>query len=91
MAHRNEPNQPAGRVGGWSDPRGFRRHRGVLRTAGRGFEVQWTTNLFSSNAWQALNTPANRPFFPATNDPGRVPDSLTNAAGRFYRVRAYEP
>ena len=61
------------------------------RVANRGFEVQWTTNLFNPGAWQFLNVAENRPFFAATNGEARVPDSITNSTSKYYRVRVYEP
>jgi mono/diheme cytochrome c family protein len=61
------------------------------RQANRGFEVEWTTNLFATNLWRALAVPQNRPFFAATNGTGVVDDVITNGPARFYRVRVYEP
>jgi hypothetical protein len=61
------------------------------RLANRGFEVRWSTNLFSTSSWQFLNVPENRPFFAASNATARVPDALTNGPPRYYRVRVYEP
>ena len=61
------------------------------RVANRGFEVQWTTNLFNTNSWQPLNVPENRPFFAATNGPASVPDLITNTPAKFYRLRVFEP
>jgi len=61
------------------------------RIANRGFEVQWTTNPLNVNSWQFLNVPENRPFFAAVNGQARVPDGVTNAAAKHYRVRVFEP
>jgi hypothetical protein len=61
------------------------------RVAKRGFEVQWTTDLGSNASWQFLNIPENRPFFSSTNGATRVPDVITNAQTKFYRVRVYAP
>ena len=64
------------------------------RVANRGFEIQWTTNLFNSNSWNFLNVPENRPFFAATNRTVAVPDLLTNTPalpGKYYRARIFEP
>src|SRR5262249_20710706 len=58
--------------------------------ANRGFEVQVTTNLFDPASWQALDTPANRPFFAATNFEAVVEDTITNAPMKYYRVRVFE-
>jgi uncharacterized repeat protein (TIGR03806 family) len=63
----------------------------VPQIANRGFEVQGKTNLSDSSPWQALDTPANRPFFSATNRLNVVQEPATNSPGRFYRVRVYEP
>ena len=61
------------------------------RVAGRGFEVQWTADLFDTNSWRALDVPENRPFFSATGQTSLVPDLVTNAPARYYRIRVYEP
>jgi len=60
------------------------------RIRNRGFEVQWTTNLFTPSSWQALDVPENRPFFAATNSTALVPDAI-GGASKFYRMRVYEP
>ena len=61
------------------------------RVANRGFEVQANTNITNTTGWRFLDVPENRPYFAATNQPVAVPDSVTNAAGKFYRMRVYEP
>lgn len=61
------------------------------RIANRGFEVQCTTDLVNTSSWQILDVPENRPLFSATNAEARVPDSITNAPAKYYRVRVYEP
>ena len=61
------------------------------RIANRGFETQWTTTLSNNAVWQFLDLPQNRPFFSATNTETRIPDPVTNAPAKFYRVRVYEP
>jgi len=57
----------------------------------RGIEIQWTTNLFSSAAWQFLNVLENRPFLSATNGTGAVPDVVTEGPPKYYRGRVFEP
>ena len=59
--------------------------------ANRGFEVQANSDLLNSNAWWALNLPANAPFFSSSNRTAIVEE--TNAPGslRFYRARVFEP
>jgi hypothetical protein len=61
------------------------------RIPNRSVEIQWTTNLFNPASWQFLNTPANRPFFPAAIGSASAPDSATNAPVKFYRARVSEP
>ena len=61
------------------------------RVPNRSAEVQWTTNLFNPLAWQFLDTPANRPFYSATNGPTLVPDAIGNTPTKFYRARLSEP
>jgi hypothetical protein len=61
------------------------------RIANRGFEAQCATILSSNTSWQFLNVPQNRPFFSATNTETRIPDPITNAPAKSYRVRVYEP
>ena len=79
----------------WSGATIGRSNNSVLitypRLSNRGFEVQWTTNLFNSNSWQALNVPENGPYFAPTNGPASVPDLITNTSGTFYRIRVFEP
>lgn len=58
--------------------------------AGRGFEVQSTTNLFDAGSWRPLDVPANRPFFSATDSEATIEDPATAAAPTFYRVRVFE-
>jgi glucose/arabinose dehydrogenase/mono/diheme cytochrome c family protein len=58
--------------------------------ANRGFEVQRAGDL-SGAAWTPLDVPANRPVFSPTNRLMSVEDAPTNAPGRFYRVRVFEP
>jgi len=58
--------------------------------ANRGFEMQFTTNLFSPVNWQPVDTTENRQFFSATNFTAILNDSFTNNA-RYYRVRVLEP
>ena len=61
------------------------------RIANRLFEVQFKDDLTSTNLWQALPVPENRPFVSATNGLATVPLSSTNDPSRYYRVRVYEP
>jgi uncharacterized repeat protein (TIGR03806 family) len=61
------------------------------RLANRRIEIQWSTNLTNPGAWQFLHVPENRPFISATNGETRLPDSLTEGPGRFYRARVFEP
>lgn len=60
------------------------------RVAGRGFEVQWSTNLVDSSAWQPVNVPGNAPFFSISNTVSTVSDPAPDRASRFYRVRVYD-
>jgi len=60
------------------------------RVANRGFDLQSTTD-FAGNTWQSLDVIENRPFFSASNTVVTVPDLMTNAAVKFYRLRVYEP
>jgi uncharacterized repeat protein (TIGR03806 family) len=64
---------------------------GFTRVANRGFEVQWTTNIFAGKSWQPLDVPANAPVFAITNSEVVVQDPMTNAAAKYYRVRVFEP
>jgi hypothetical protein len=61
------------------------------RISNRGFEVQVSTNPAIPNLWQPLNIRENAPFFSATRDSVQVPDTVTNAPAKFYRVRVFEP
>ena len=61
------------------------------RVANRGFEVQSATNLSASPSWEALNVAENHPYFAASNSVVNVPDSISNAPSKYYRVRVYEP
>ena len=61
------------------------------RVINRSAEVQWTTNLFNPLAWQFLDTPANQPFYSATNGPTLVPDAVSGVPSKFYRARLSEP
>jgi len=60
------------------------------RVANRGFDLQSTTD-FAGNTWQSLDVIENRPFFSASNTVVTVPDLMTNAAVKSYRLRVYEP
>jgi hypothetical protein len=62
----------------------------VPQIANRGFEVQRSATL-TPPAWQPIDSAANRPFFSATNRFNVLEDPTTNAPGRFYRVRVFEP
>ena len=59
--------------------------------ANRGFQVQFTTNLLDSASWQPVLMPGNGLIFPAAPFRALIEDSITNAAGRFYRVQILEP
>ena len=61
------------------------------RIANRGFEALWTTDISSPSSWQPLDVPGNEPVFAVTNSTVHLQDSLTNAPGKFYRVRVFEP
>ena len=63
---------------------------GFDRLANRGFEVQWTTNL-AEDGWNILDTPDNRPFFGAADQPITVTDPEDDPRQRFYRTSVYEP
>lgn len=63
----------------------------IPQVANRAFEVQATTDLFSSNSWSALNLPANAPSFPSSNRTVVVEEPLPSGAPRFYRARVFEP
>lgn len=62
----------------------------VPHPANRVVEVQHTTNLLDSAAWQPLNLPANAPFYPGTNRTTVVPAAAANLP-TYYRVRIAEP
>lgn len=57
--------------------------------AGRGFEVQTTTDLSDPLSWQPLDVAGNRPFFSSANTEAIVEDSLVGAGPKFYRVRIF--
>ncbi len=61
------------------------------RIANRRFETLWTTDISSPGSWQSLDVPGNEPTVGVTDSSVRLQDSLTNAAGKFYRVRVFEP
>ena len=56
-----------------------------------GFEVQATTNRVAPFLWQPLDTPENRPFFPATGGLRSVRDVFSESSQKYYRVRVFEP
>lgn len=58
--------------------------------AGRGFEVQTTTNLSDPTSWRILDVAGNSPFFSSTSFDATVEDPLIGTAPRFYRVRVFE-
>lgn len=60
------------------------------QVANRGYEIQWTENVFDEN-WMPLNAPYNQPFFSAFNLMRNVSDAETSAHHRIYRLRVYEP
>jgi hypothetical protein len=64
-------------------------HLEFERIAGRGFEVQFRTNLVSGEAWRVLDSPANQPVYGSVSVPAVVTDAITNAPSRFYRVRVF--
>jgi uncharacterized repeat protein (TIGR03806 family) len=57
--------------------------------ANRGFEVSGSARIGAG--WRTIDTPANAPFFPATNRTGAVDFLIDSAQDAFYRVRVYEP
>ncbi len=59
------------------------------RAAGRGFEVQFKTNLETTEAWQVLDVPSNQPGFGSASTAGVVTDSQGQAPSRYYRVRVF--
>lgn len=59
--------------------------------ANRAFQVQSTSNLFSPNFWSPLDVAANEPFFSISNRTTVVPDDVSTAPEKFYRVRVIEP
>lgn len=59
--------------------------------ANRAFRVETATNLNAPVAWHFINTPENRPTYPASNTAASVTDPGTNATQRFYRVRQSAP
>ena len=61
------------------------------RLANRAFEVQANANPTNAAGWQPLDTPDNRPAFPAIASEGVVTDPLPSDQRRFYRVRVIEP
>ena len=58
--------------------------------ARRGFEVQWTANIFDPASWQPLDVPGNAPFFSATDFAAVVEDQAAGQGPKFYRVRVFE-
>jgi hypothetical protein len=63
----------------------------IPQIANRAFEMQSTTNLFSSIDWQPLDLPGNEPFFWITNRTGTISVPATNAAETYFRARVFEP
>jgi hypothetical protein len=63
----------------------------IPQVANRGFEIQASTNLPSSDSWSALNLPANAPFFPSSNRTVTVEETIQPVSPRFYRARVFEP
>jgi uncharacterized repeat protein (TIGR03806 family) len=61
--------------------------------AGRGFEVQVSSDLKNPASWQPLDVPSNRPTFSAVTHEAVVEDPASASASgpRFYRVRVFEP
>jgi len=57
----------------------------------RGFEVQWTTNLFDPASWRPLDVPGNHPIISATTQPAVVEDPVIETTAKYYRVRVFEP
>lgn len=63
----------------------------IPQIANRGFEIQTTTRLFDSNSWNALNIPANAPFYSISNRTATVTDPGRRRNARYYRARVFEP
>ena len=59
------------------------------KTAHRGFEVQFKTNLDPGEAWRVLDVPSNQPNFGNATVPAVVTDRLTGSPSRYYRVRVF--
>ncbi len=63
----------------------------VPQPANRAIQVESTTTFPGANPWTPLDTPANAPFFPASNRIVSVPDALDPSTARYYRVRIFAP
>jgi glucose/arabinose dehydrogenase/mono/diheme cytochrome c family protein len=59
--------------------------------ANRAHRVETATNLAPPVAWQFLDVPENRPWYPAVSNAVTVTDPATNAGQKFYRVRLSTP
>ena len=59
------------------------------KTAQRGFEVQFKTNLDPGETWRLLDVPSNQPNFGNATTPAVVTDQLTGSPSRYYRVRVF--
>ncbi|HMJ89734.1 MAG TPA: hypothetical protein VK530_07945, partial [Candidatus Acidoferrum sp.] len=62
-----------------------------IQPANRAYRVETATNLTLPIAWHFINTPDNRPTYPATNTPASVNDPATNTSQKFLRVRVSAP
>ena len=62
-----------------------------VRVANRGFQVEWTNNLFDAKSWRLLDVPGNEPQFLSTTTVATVRETPGDAQDRFYRVRVFEP
>ncbi len=63
----------------------------IPQIANRAVEIQTTTNLLNSNSWNALNIPANAPFYPISNRTTTVSEPVSPGNPRYYRARVFEP
>jgi mono/diheme cytochrome c family protein len=61
-----------------------------IHPANRAYRVESATNLNIPIQWRFLNTPENRPTYPASSNAVSVTDS-TNGPQKYYRVRLSAP
>jgi glucose/arabinose dehydrogenase/mono/diheme cytochrome c family protein len=60
------------------------------RVAGRGFELQSTTDLFDPDSWAPVDIPGNRPFYSGADFMDSITVEDAEAPAEYFRVRVYE-